>query len=124
MCAAVLAAVAFVATPIGEAVPPLCPMRLLLHIPCPSCGLTRAARCLVHGNLAAATHLHPLWWLVFPFVAAVAAIEAKRYVRTGRVGGSTEHPAVPKLGVALLIALVVVWIARGLGAFGGPVPLD
>src|SRR5262249_38274475 len=34
--------------------PAVCPMRLILHVPCPSCGLTRAARLVASGDFAGA----------------------------------------------------------------------
>ncbi len=78
----------------------------------------------MHSDLAGATRMHPLWWLVFPYLATVAALEAVTYVRTGAVGRWADRPLARRIGVFLVIALVVVWVARGLGAFGGPVPLD
>jgi hypothetical protein len=39
--------------------PVLCPTRLLLGLPCPGCGLTRAFACLWGGDLEGAVHLHP-----------------------------------------------------------------
>ena len=99
-------------------------MRLVFHVPCPSCGLTRAARCLLHLDFAGATHMHPLWWLVFPCLGAVVAVEATRYVRTGKVGALLDHHAVQRLAGLLVVALLVVWVARGLGAFGGPVSIE
>jgi hypothetical protein len=104
--------------------PPLCPTRLLLHVPCPSCGLTRAAGCLLRADLAGATRMHPLWVLVFPYLGAVLGLEAARYLKTGAFGGVLAQPLVQRVGVVLLIALVVVWLARWLGAFGGPVPVE
>jgi hypothetical protein len=68
--------------------------------------------------------MHPLWWLVLPYLAVVGAFEATTYVRTGAVGRWAERPVVRRTGVVLVVALVVVWGARGLGAFGGPVPID
>ncbi len=99
-------------------------MRLMLHVPCPSCGLTRAARFVLQGDLAGATRVHPLWWFVFPYLGTLGVLEASRYVRTGATGTLTSHPIAQKLGVLLLVLLVALWIARGLGAFGGPVSLD
>jgi hypothetical protein len=39
---------------------PLCPFHALTGIPCPSCGMTRGLRCLLHGNLTAAFLFNPL----------------------------------------------------------------
>jgi len=110
--------VAFVLLP---GVPALCPTRLLFHFPCPSCGLTRAARCLLHADIVGATRTHPLWWVVFPYVGAIAAMEARAFVTTGVVGKSAERPAVQRAGLVVLVALILVWVARGVGMMGGPV---
>ena len=115
------AGVAFVAVPW---IPSVCPMRLVLRVPCPSCGFTRAARFLLHGDLAAATQIHPLWWLVFPFLAIVAAMEAWGYVTTGAAGRWSKDQRVQSVGAALLGALILVWAARGLGFLGGPAPIE
>lgn len=39
---------------------PACPMRTFTGIPCPTCGTTRAAVALLHGDLATALHANPL----------------------------------------------------------------
>ncbi len=103
--------------------PPLCPMRLLLHVPCPSCGLTRAMRLALHGDFAGAMRLHPLFWAVGGYVGVLAVLEAVSYVETGRTGRWTRG-AFQRGGYVLLVALVLVWVARGLGALGGPAPIE
>jgi Protein of unknown function (DUF2752) len=105
-------------------VPSFCPMRLLLGVPCPSCGLTRAARLALGGDLAAATAMHPLWFLVLPFVAVVGATECVLYVRDASWGRVMGRRSVKQVAWGLVAALVGVWIARELGAFGGPVSLS
>jgi len=112
---------AFVATPW---LPSLCPTRFFFHVPCPSCGLTRAARCILHFDLAGATHVHPLWWLVLPYVGGLAAAEAWSYVWAGRPGRLATHKIVQHLGTAIVVALVAVWAARQMGALGGPVAIQ
>ena len=119
-CAVAMAVLAFIALP---GIPAVCPMRLLFHVPCPSCGLTRAARDLLHADLAGATRMHPLWWLVFPYVGVLGLLEGVTYVKTGTMGRWGQTRVVQQLGIVLLALLVVVWGARALGAFGGPVPL-
>jgi hypothetical protein len=99
-------------------------MRLLLGVPCPSCGLTRAARFAVGGEFAAATAMHPLWFLVLPFVAVMGVSESALYVRDGAWGGVMGRRGVKHVAWGLVVALLGVWIARELGAFGGPVPLS
>jgi len=43
---------------------PLCPLHTLTGLPCPTCGMTRGLRCLLHGNLEAALLYNPLLMLI------------------------------------------------------------
>ena len=70
--------------------------------------------------------MHPLWFVVLPAVAALAAIELAGYVRTGLFGGAaslTRTRAVRGALSATVVALMIVWIARFFGLFGGPAPV-
>jgi hypothetical protein len=111
-------AVLLVAVP---AIPATCPLRVLFHLPCPSCGLTRAARMALGGDFAGATRMHPLWFLVLPYVGVVGVGESIGFVRSGEWGAVAGRAVVKRLGVALVALLVGVWVARWFGAFGGPV---
>lgn len=99
---------------------PLCPSAFLLHIPCPGCGLTRATLALLRGDLATALAVQPLALIVLPLLATSLGWVAVQYIVTGR---STP----PRWALGALIAsfalLSLVWGARILGAFGGPVPV-
>jgi hypothetical protein len=92
-----------------------CPIRTLLHFPCPTCGMTTAARAMLHLHFAQATRVHPLALVVVPFVAVLVTVELAGYVWTGRFGVYTSNRAVRIAGFAMCAALFVVWIAR-LGA--------
>jgi hypothetical protein len=104
---------------------PLCPFAILTRHPCPGCGLTRATLALLHGHLGEALHLHPLVLVVSPLVALALTWNAISYVRRGRwsategLRGRWITTAVGTLGVLL----IAVWVARFLGALGGPVPV-
>jgi hypothetical protein len=111
-------AVLLVAVP---SLPSTCPVRWILHVPCPSCGLTRAARLALGGDFAAATRMHPLWFVVLPYVGFVGVGESIGFVRCAEWGSVLGRRWVKGLGALLVAALVVVWVARFLGAFGGPV---
>ncbi len=117
---AALAGVLFFAPKLGVRWP--CPFYTILRIPCPSCGLTRAARLAAHGDFAAATHMHPLWMVALPFVAALAGLELWHYTRTGAWGSATRIPHLSRISSAVVALLLIVWAARFLGAFGGPCP--
>ena len=102
-----------------------CPVRALVHVPCPTCGMTTATRALLRFDLAGAMRLNPIAPIVIPFVALLVGFEVGAYVKTGRFGfwsqpGKTKS-AVRIAGIAMCAALFVIWIARFYGAFGGPV---
>jgi hypothetical protein len=98
-----------------------CPVRLVTGLPCPSCGLTRAARFALRGDFARATAMHPMWMLVLPFLAGVAIAECVAFARVRRWGTVLDTRWGRRVSLGLLAALVAVWIARFFGAFGGPV---
>jgi hypothetical protein len=98
-----------------------CPFLALTGLPCPTCGLTRATRLALHGELGAATRMHPLWFAVVPACAVVGVAEMVSFWREGAWGSVVEHRATRWVGLVLAVALVVVWGARFAGAFGGAV---
>jgi hypothetical protein len=98
-----------------------CPLKTLSGIPCPTCGMTRAARLVAHGDFGAATHMHPLWFVVLPLVVLAGLVEVAGYLRTGAWGAAGKVRALRYAGYVAAVLLVLVWVARFLGAFGGPV---
>ena len=97
----------------------LCPFRLITHLPCPGCGMTRALLALFHGDLHSALTIHPL----SPFAAALLSgwWVNNLLLALGRPKAVNVPDAVTRLWwVALMIALVL-WIARLAGHLG-PTP--
>jgi hypothetical protein len=97
-----------------------------MGVPCPGCGLSRAGRQLLSGELDAALVLHPLSPLVVPLVAAgvVCAVRVERWGALHPALSCTNaRTAADAASVILAAALVAVWIARFWGAFGGPAPV-
>ena len=64
---------------------PLCPLKHITGIPCPSCGGTRALRALGHGALLAALRWNPLVTLAalatLPFLVYAALVTLFRWPR-------------------------------------------
>ncbi len=116
-----LVALAFVAAVAFDV--PLCPFAILTRHPCPGCGLTRGTLALLHGHLGDALRFHPLVPVVTPLVVLVFGWNAFSYVRRGRwtavegLQGRWLTRATAILGAVML----AVWVARFLGALGGPV---
>lgn len=102
-------------------VPWSCPFLTLTGLPCPGCGLTRAARAVTVADFAGATALHPLIWLVAPSLATLAVAEVVGVARSGTWGRALGHRAVVPAALAVAGALFVVWVLRFAGWFGGPV---
>ena len=105
-----------------------CPVAELFGVPCPGCGLTRAALALAAGDLEGAVGMHPLAPVLIPFGVWLGwrelTLGAPRRSpgRAGRAGGSEE--LLGALAGGLVALCLAVWIARFFGAFGGPVPVS
>jgi hypothetical protein len=103
-----------------------CPTARLFHVPCPGCGMTRAFQLLAAGNLHASFAMHAL---AVPTALSQVALAIASIVATARFGapwallGVRWGRRVVAFLAAVMVADVILWIARALGAFGGPVPV-
>ncbi len=100
---------------------PLCPVRLLLRIPCPGCGATRAVLSAVRGDWVGSWKLHPL---ALPAVALI--IPSLLLVSRSIAMGDPARPLPRPLRAAWTVFFVVLfalWIVRFFGMFGGPAPI-
>lgn len=105
---------------------PLCLTAATYGIPCPGCGMTRAAVELLHGDVGGALHFHPLAPVIVPVYVGILAVGAGRWVLGVRLpaGPKSLRRVASVAGGALVAALVTVWIARFAGHLGGPVPVE
>jgi hypothetical protein len=107
---------AFVFAPV-----PLCPVRTWMHQPCPGCGATRALLLAARGDLHGSLHLHPL------ALPAAALMVPTLFFFARAIARDEPAPKLPKplrlAWTALVTLLVLVWIARFFGMFGGPAPI-
>lgn len=62
LTAAVLYLLVITASGIG------CPIRYVTGIPCPGCGMSRAAFALLHLDFAGAFAAHPMVFVIFPYL--------------------------------------------------------
>jgi hypothetical protein len=99
----------------------LCMFAVLFHVPCPGCGMTRAALAMLRGDFAHAYTLHPLSIVLVPFVGAIAARQVASYVQTGNAWGAPLPRWIEPIAAALVVLLLGVWVARWCGFLGGPV---
>jgi len=100
---------------------PVCPTRLLLRIPCPGCGATRAMLTLFRGDLHGSLHLHPL---AIPATVLLVPLLLHTAVAIWQREAGRELPLwLLRSWQVLLLLATALWIARFFGALGGPVPV-
>jgi hypothetical protein len=97
-----------------------CPFLAITGLPCPTCGITRAARLALHGDFAGAFRMHPLFAPILAACMALAVAELISYRRTGLWGEVLERRPVRWSLSGLALVTLLVWLARFAGAFGGP----
>ena len=78
----------------------VCPVLVLTHFPCPTCGITRAYLALLGGDFVRALYFHPLFWLV-PFGIAAVAWHLKRRSKLSLW-----------LMLSVCVAFVACWLVR------------
>jgi hypothetical protein len=94
---------------------PTCGLRAMLGIPCPGCGMTRALLAAARLDWAAAMRWHPL---ALPLLAVALATGALAFV----IGEVAWRRLVVTVSAAAAAAMMVVWVLRFAGLFGGPAP--
>jgi len=104
---------------------PVCPFALATGQPCPGCGLTRATLACLRGDIAGGAHLHPLVFLATPAAVALLVLAVYSYLKVGkaRYSPSVMRWLLPPLKV-IYVALLVLWVVRFAGYFGGPVKVQ
>jgi len=85
----------------------LCPMKLALGVPCPTCGGTRAVGELTTFDLAGAWHFNPLLTVLVPVAAALIALRV--------IGGRVVCVRLSRIGrraawTLATIALLLNWV--------------
>ena len=79
----------------------LCPFRLVTHIPCPGCGMTRAMLCLGQLDFNKAIHLNP--FSIPLFVVMLIYAYSPNMIRT------LKNELMLKV---LLVTVLVLWVLR------------
>ncbi len=82
-----------------------CVVRNLTTIPCPTCGMTRAAFALLSFRFADAFHSHPLIFVLVPFIMVLSIFYVIKDIKP------TDKRYTP-VYIITLIVFFVVWIIR------------
>lgn len=88
-----------------------CPINRLTGLKCPGCGVTRMCLSLMSGDLAAAWSYNPALICAFPFLLAIGADLAYRYVK---YGDKRLDPWANVLMWVLLVSLLIFGILRNI----------
>jgi hypothetical protein len=93
-------------------------------VPCPGCGMTRAVLLLEHMDVMGSLRMHPLAvpsaLVSFFALAATVGVTATDGTPAGLLQWRIGRMALTAF-VAVQIAVLALWVARMLGALGGPV---
>ncbi len=57
----------------------ICIIKAICHIPCPSCGVSRAYVSLFKGDIKASFYYHPLFWL-YPVLGFICIFRNLKYI--------------------------------------------
>ena len=87
--------------------PVFCPIRLVMGVPCPGCGLTRAFCYMTHGHFREAMTFNAIAPLVLAYVTFLWGYKVIEAVR-----GVAPRLPVYKIGGTACTTIVVFWIAR------------
>lgn len=82
-----------------------CVVRFFSGIPCPSCGMTRAAFSLLRFDFSTAFHYHPLVYLVLPLSLFVLI----RYIFWGILPTDKRYV---RLYIGTVVVFMAVWLVR------------
>jgi hypothetical protein len=104
-----------------DVLPWRCPVAWLAHVPCPTCGLTRATRLAFGGDLGASVRTFPAGPFTMLALVPTVIAEIVMFVRTGAFRVYRGRKTLHALVIAASVVVFVVWIARFFGMLGGPV---
>ena len=89
---------------------PPCPWLALTGLQCPGCGALRGTHALLHGEVAAAWRLNPLWLVVAPVLGAALLWASAR-----SFGVPLPPWPVPRSGLwGMLLAVLAFGVLRNL----------
>ena len=102
-----LLAASFLYHPFAFTGPVLCPMALVLGMPCPGCGLTRALCLMTHGEFSEALAWHGLAPFVLAYLGFLWIFKIVEEVR-----GTPPRLPVYRIGAVSCFIVVGFWLLR------------
>jgi hypothetical protein len=105
---------------------PRCGFAQMFGVPCPSCGSTRSALGLVHGDWQQVLRMNPVGMLAVGILGIFWVRAIQVLLREGTLRKFGIAPFERRAGGILAVVVgmeILLWIARFWGLFGGPVPI-
>ena len=102
-----LLAASFLYFPYSTTGPVLCPSALVLGLPCPGCGMTRALGCATHGKFREAFGFNAIWPLILGYLVMLWIYQ----ILQTRRGVPPKWPTYKIGGVAIFV-LLGFWAVR------------
>ena len=94
----------------------ICPVVLLTGFPCPGCGMTRAAMCILRMDFAGAWHMHPF---IYPIIVLAIWLV---YIRYFAHNGNMKKWFTSVVIVA--VAMIIFYVWRMKMYFPGEAPMS
>lgn len=89
----------------------ICPLKLLFHIPCPGCGITRASGLFLQGQIIDAVMLNPNILIVLPYIAIYPLLLFIRIkYHHDYINQILSLLELKKVYIPLAIAEVLIWL--------------
>lgn len=98
----------------------ICASRILLGIPCPGCGITRAFLLVLRGQLVQATKMHP-YWIVLTCVLIFSL--AYRYILKEYQFWERKSKQLKMIAILLFVSSIVFYIYRMIVFFPNQQPM-
>lgn len=93
----------------------LCPMVVVTGLPCPGCGLTRAAFRILHGDFVGAWKMHPF---IYGVIVLAVWFCVRRYIL------KKEVKSLGKWVIILCLGMMVYYVYRMVRYFPGEAPMS
>jgi hypothetical protein len=92
----------------------ICPVMIIVGLPCPGCGMTRAGLLFLTGNFSQSFSFHPMFVPAMVFMAIAAALKFFRPEKTNVL----QTPA-----IIFFVIIVAVYVFRMVNLFPNQPPM-
>lgn len=95
-----------------QLIPIPCMFRQLLHVPCPSCGVTTSLSCILHGQFIDSLRAHPLGFFFFAIMIIIMIASLIGIIKNYSWWRVLEKKWLHISVIYGISALFIVWLLR------------